>query len=256
MRKTVLITGASAGIGAACAKIFARENWRVLLLGRNKAELQKVTSELWGDGHRYLAIDLSLQNCENKLTAFLKKNSLTHLDLLINNAGINHIGLLGTIDINNAQAVFAVNVLAVICVTQSVLPYLIAARGQIINVSSIVGTAGIPNRSVYSASKAALEALSQAWRIELAQHGVAVSVIRPAGVTTSFHYRTPTDGKTPRSTISVRTPEKIAREIMSLSQTRRRSRAPGMRNALYQFVARYLPLLFEFALKWRMRKER
>ncbi len=254
---TVLISGGSQGIGESLARRFALAGYRVGITGRNKTKMNALMESLPGQGHFYIEGDMASDPFYDTLEKTLEEKCPDGIDILINNAGINHIGKIEEIKAQSLREVLEINVVAVARFTQTALPFL--KKGQqkkIINVSSIVGVMGVPGRSAYSASKYALEGFSSAWANELYRDGILVQVIRPAGVSTRFHHNTQTDGSTPKSSVSVKTPEQIAEEIFRLSRSRRYSVAPGFKNAFYQWLARYVPALLNSGLRARFEKAR
>ncbi|GEM_PF-2459153 len=252
---TVLISGGSQGIGESLARRFALAGYRVGITGRSQDKLQTVTESLPGDGHFSLQGDMLTDSFYDRLEQALMEKCPDGIDILINNAGINHIGKIEEIKAKSLREVLEINVVAVARFTQTALPFLKKGKQKkIINVSSIVGVMGVPGRSVYSASKYALEGLSAAWANELQKDGISVQVIRPAGVSTGFHHNTQTDGSTPKSSVSVKTPEEIAEEVFKLSRSRRYSVAPGLKNAFYQWLARFAPALLNSGLRSRFEK--
>ncbi|MCS6984578.1 MAG: SDR family NAD(P)-dependent oxidoreductase [Leptospiraceae bacterium] len=253
-RHVICITGASSGIGESTARLFALRSWSVVGIARQEEKLTKVISGLPGEGHLALACDLAKPEAEFLLRDFFKKHELK-LDVLLNNAGINHIGELGQIDLRKAEQVFAVNVLGVVAATQAALGFL-QKKGQIVMVSSLAAVWGIPNRGIYSASKAALEKLAEAWELELRERRIKVSILRLAGVATDFHNREPSDGQAERSNISVKSPQEIAEIIWQVVHKRQREVAPGFANKIFQFGAHFLPLIFREGLYWRYQKEK
>lgn len=251
---TILITGASSGIGEKTARLFAQKGYRVIGIGRDELKLKKLQQDL-GQSHIFLVLDITSDDTQKTLTQFLKQNEIK-IDVLINNAGINHIGLLGEIDLKKADEVFKVNVLGALAITQACLPFLIPEKSQIIQISSLAAMVGIPNRSVYSASKKALEILTEAWRMELKEKKIQLKVLRLAGVDTNFHFRTQTDGYAEKSKISVKSPEEIAEYIYKILKSRRKIFAPGFTNKIYQATAKLCPPLFRFGVYLRFLKEK
>ncbi|HXX75813.1 MAG TPA: SDR family oxidoreductase [Nitrospiraceae bacterium] len=180
----VVITGASTGIGAACAGFLADHGFQVFAGVRNREAGEALAN---GRSLRLIPIPLdvteeaSIRNAADRVTHHLGHAGLAGL---INNAGIAVGSPLEVISIDQLRRQFEVNVFGQIAVTQAFLPLLRKGRGRIVNMGSIAGRATIPLMGPYSASKFALEALTNALRLELQQWGIQVSVIEPGAIAT------------------------------------------------------------------------
>ena len=172
-RKVVLITGATAGIGQACAQYLASCGWRVFGAGR------RATASTTSSGIEMLPIDVddeaSVRTC---VDAILGKTG--RLDAVINNAGFSTRGAVEDTTIEAAKAQFETNFFGVLRVCRAVLPALRASGGgYIINISSLAGLVGLPFTGLYSASKFALEGVSESLRRESRPFGVHVVLVEP-----------------------------------------------------------------------------
>lgn len=180
----VVITGASTGIGAACARFLADHGFQVFAGVRDLQAGEVLAS---GRSLRLIPIqldvteDTSIRNAAERVTHHLGDAGLAGL---INNAGIAVGSPLEVIPIDQLRRQFEVNVFGQIAVTQAFLPLLRKGHGRIVNMGSIAGRATIPLMGPYSASKHALEALTDALRLELQQWGIQVSVIEPGAIAT------------------------------------------------------------------------
>jgi short-subunit dehydrogenase len=187
--RVALVTGASAGIGAATARAFAAAGLRVVLCARRKERLEQLAAEITGRGGEASAHGVDVTDLL-ALRAVVDEavGRWGRLDVLVNNAGR---GLSATLEQTTAEelrALMELNVVAVLGATQAVLPLMRRqGGGHIINVSSIVGRRAVPYRAAYSATKFALGALSEALRVELTGSGIAVSLVYPIGTATEFH---------------------------------------------------------------------
>jgi NAD(P)-dependent dehydrogenase (short-subunit alcohol dehydrogenase family) len=186
MAKTILITGASSGIGLASAKRFAREGWNVIATMRSP----QAGSELAKLGDHVLVTRLDVQDLpsiESAVAAGIEKFGA--IDVLVNNAGFGLMGIFESLTREQIRQQFDVNVIGVMDVTRAVLPQMRKQKsGVIINVSSRAGIIGQPMISLYSASKFALEGFSEALSFELAAVGIAVKIIQPSGGITSTKF--------------------------------------------------------------------
>jgi 3-hydroxy acid dehydrogenase / malonic semialdehyde reductase len=190
MNKTVLITGATSGIGEACAIKFAQANANIIITGRREDRLQALKTTL---KNNYTCNVLSLCfDVQNKEAVFLAiENLLTgwkKIDVLINNAGL----ALGRdsfedADITDWETMMDTNVKGLMYVTKAVLPFMIEAKnGHIINIGSTAGKEVYENGNGYCASKHAVDAISKAMRIDLLKHNIKVTAIHPGAVETEF----------------------------------------------------------------------
>lgn len=189
-RKTVLITGATSGIGAACAERFAKENFDLVLTGRRQerlSELQKRLQQQFQVRVHILCFDV--QNREAVFAAFTHlQEQISSINILINNAGL----ALGKEHFDEAnmddwEVMLNTNVHGLLYVSRAAIPLLKKAdTAHIFNIGSIAGKEVYENGNVYCASKSAVDALSQAMRIDLLQYGMRVTAIHPGAAETEF----------------------------------------------------------------------
>jgi NADP-dependent 3-hydroxy acid dehydrogenase YdfG len=187
MKKTVLITGASSGIGKACAEVFAKNNYRLILTGRRKDRLEELKQKLKGVETYILNFDI-----RKKAETFDAINSLPkewkQIDLLINNAGLAAgIASFDSAELDDWEQMIDTNLKGLLYATRAVLPMMPDNNGShIINLASIAGKEVYPNGNVYCATKFAVDALSKAMRIDLLSRGIKVTNIAPGMVETEF----------------------------------------------------------------------
>lgn len=190
MRRTVLITGGSRGIGAACVSAFARAGWSVVFLYRRAEEAaEALCARLRGEG-----LDVSCRRCDvsRRDEVFRTVDDLMRtyhrFDALVNNAGVAHIGLFTDMTEEQWDALFAVNVKGAFNVTQAVLPGMISqGSGAIVNVSSMWGEVGASCEVAYSAVKAALIGMTKALAKEVGPSGVRVNCVSPGVIDTDMN---------------------------------------------------------------------
>ena len=183
--KTALITGATAGIGAAAARRFVAGGWRVIATGRREDRLRALADEL-GDAVHPLAFDMRDEAAREAAIAGLP-DGFAGVDLLVNNAGL----ALGTAPAQSAklsdwQTMIDTNIVSVVALTHRLLPTLIERRGGIVNLSSVAATYPYPGGNVYGATKAFIRQLSLNLRSDLHGTGVRVTSIEPGMVETEF----------------------------------------------------------------------
>jgi NAD(P)-dependent dehydrogenase (short-subunit alcohol dehydrogenase family) len=182
----VLITGCSSGIGKATALAAAARGHRVYATARDPESLR----ELAGGGRiRTLALDVTDTNSIGRAVASVLGEA-GRLDVLVNNAGYGQYGAVEDVTAEEWRREFDVNLFGAVEVTRAVLPAMRQAQsGTIVNVSSVAGKIAIPFAAPYCASKHALEAASDALRVEVAPFGIRVVVIEPGPITTRFGER-------------------------------------------------------------------
>ncbi len=190
MRKTVLITGATSGIGRAAAERFAEASYRIIVTGRRKERLDELAGELaarYGVEILPLVFDVR-SKVETEKHLLNLPAEWRDVDILINNAGLA-VGLahIDEGDTDDWDRMIDTNVKGLLYVTRAVAPGMVRrASGHIINIASIAGKEVYENGGVYCASKHAVDALSRAMRIDLLKHGIKVTNIAPGMAETEF----------------------------------------------------------------------
>ncbi len=187
--RSALITGASSGLGLEFARQLAPHCETLILVARREAVLEENAKVLLashpGLKVKILACDLGQASAREGLLASLSEQELWP-DLLINNAGMGDYGEFRSSDWEKTSDMIRLNMEALTHLTHALLPRIIAYRGAIINVSSLASTLPIPDFAVYAATKAYVTSLSEALRIELADHDVQVLAVCPGPVKTGF----------------------------------------------------------------------
>jgi len=190
MNKTVLITGATSGIGEACAKKYAADGDRLILTGRRADRLNILKTELEKDfSTEILTLIFDVQDKkavdENLGTLPIEWQKI---DLLINNAGLAAgKDSFENADINDWETMLNTNVHGLLYVSKQIIPLMIAnKKGHVVNIGSIAGKEVYENGNVYCASKFAVDAISKSMRIDLLKHSIKVTCIHPGAVETEF----------------------------------------------------------------------
>ncbi len=190
----VFITGATRGIGRSTAEYLSKRGYSVIATGRNVdalKELQKLANK---NGWNLHAMKMDVTNGNDIAEASQKTFELTKgegIDVLVNNAGYGQPGFLLDLSPKILKKQFDVNVFGLLEVTKSLAPQLLLKRGRkVINISSVLGKVPIPWMGIYSASKFAVEAISEVLRYELHPFGVKVIIIEPGAIATSFQKET------------------------------------------------------------------
>lgn len=186
-----LITGASSGIGCALARAAACQGGRVALLARNRQRLESVAQDIARAGGEAWPVVADV--CHTDEVAAAVKATLDRfgqIDVLVNNAGQGLTGRVDQTSLNEFRELIETHFFGALRVVQAALPQMMARRtGLIIQMSSVNGFCAVPLGSAYSASKFALEALSESLRVELQPYGIRVLVVRPGVTDTEFFDR-------------------------------------------------------------------
>jgi short-subunit dehydrogenase len=211
--KVVLITGGSEGVGAACAKEFALSGAKLSLVARNEEGLRRAG----GPDALITAGDL-MQEDTRKRVVERTLERYGAIDILINNAGIGMYQPSWQMPMEDARYLMELNFFVPLALTQLVVPHMRERRsGLVINVSSIAGKVVLPWLTIYSASKSALNGLTEAQRMELHRDGVRTMLVCPGYVKTNFQKNVRGDGQAPDKILSSRayaiTPEECAAAI-------------------------------------------
>lgn len=185
-RPVACITGASSGIGRATALLFARSGYRVFATVRTDAAAASLRADASGHPLESLTLDL-LDEAATGDTMRTVVDRAGRIDVVVNNAGYAQLGAIEDLSRDAIRRQFEVNVFAAIQIAREALPTMRAQRsGCIVNVSSIAGLVSVPFVGAYCASKFALEAFSNALRLELRRDGIRVVLIEPGPVATRF----------------------------------------------------------------------
>jgi uncharacterized protein len=190
--QTVLITGASAGIGRELAKLYARDGFRLVLVARRQVAMEKLAAELRQLGSPEVTVivkDLALLESPDKLFAETQKAKL-HIDVLINNAGFGGNGAFAKTNLDDELDMMQLNMVALTHLTKLYLaPMLARKRGQVVNIASTAAFQPGPFMAVYYATKAYVLSFSEAVYEELRGTGVTVTCVCPGATHTEFAKR-------------------------------------------------------------------
>ena len=188
-KKIVMVTGATSGIGEACAKKFAQGGYDVIITGRRKEKLDTLKKELENMGAEVLAMQFDVREREaaKKAIEFLKGKWAT-IDVLINNAGLA-LGLDKEYegDFEDWDIMIDTNIKGLLNMTRFVVPAMVKRNeGHVINIGSVAGDADYANGNVYCATKAAVKTITDGLRIDVAESNVRVTNVKPGLVQTNF----------------------------------------------------------------------
>lgn len=182
--KTILITGATAGIGEASARKFAAGGWRVVGTGRRGDRLKALAEEL---GDVFLPLEVDMLDLDAVATLAKLDGPWGDIDLLLNNAGFAPpLTPIAEADLKIYEAAIGTNITGLVALTQALIPTLVERKGAIVNLSSIAGTYPYKGGAVYGGTKAFVTQFSLDLRCDLAGTGVRVTSIEPGMVETEF----------------------------------------------------------------------
>lgn len=188
--QTVLITGASSGIGYELARLFARDNYHLLLVAHHISKLesaaQSIQREFSGAQVNTIGIDLSKDGAPDRLFAHVQQQGW-QVDVLVNNAGFGEYGLFAQTDLQKELAMIHLNVISLVHLTKLFLPYMLnRGSGKILQVGSVASFTPTPLQSVYGATKAFILSFTEALQEELKEAPVTATVLCPPATDTNF----------------------------------------------------------------------
>ena len=259
--KVIVITGASSGIGKACAWHFAKNGSKVVLASRSNDKLKIISQEMMSAGYQVLNVqaDVSIEeDCQNLISETISKFKV--IDVLINNAGISMRATLEDMDLSVMKKVMDINFYGTVFCTKYALPHILKSKGSIVGVSSIAGHKGLPARTAYSASKFAMQGFLESLRIENLKKGLHVLITCP-GFTASNIRNTALskDGEvqkeSPRDESKMMTPEKVAEYIYKAIVNRQNSLILTINGKLTVLLNKLLPSLVDHLVYNHLKKE-
>ena len=179
--KVVLVTGATTGIGSSIARVLAEAGHRVWGTGRSSETSLPLPGKPGS-----IALDVTQPaTVDAAISTIVSEEG--RIDAVINNAGIGMMGAMGDTTEEELLTVYRTNVVGLHTVSKTAIPHLIASQGHLLHVGSVAGVVGLPFRGVYCSSKAAVELIAEAQSMELARHGVRVTVLRPGDFKTAIN---------------------------------------------------------------------
>lgn len=261
--KVVIITGASSGIGKACAEEFAKRGANLVLAARQYVTLCEITSEL-GErfGVKAVAVQADVSN-EEDCKMLVKQAMLTFgkIDILINNAGLSMRALFADLDLSVLKNLMDVNFWGTVYCTKYALPEIVKTKGTIVGVSSIAGYRGLPGRSGYSASKFAMNGFMESLRLELREKGVHVMVACPGFTASNIRFTAlakdgSSHGDTNMEEGKMMTSEEVAVNIVEGIGARKRTLVMTAQGKLTVWLNKLLPSLADKLVFNHYKKEK
>ena len=181
-RKVAIVTGAATGIGRAIGKALDRDGYIVAAIGRRRERLEETER----DGFRAYVCDIGeVEQVEDAVSRIV--SDLGRIDVLVNNAGIIHVGMLEDMAVSSIDRQLQINLGGLIYMTKACAPALRESAGSIVNISSGLASKPVPAHAVYAATKGAVEAFSRAMAVELYDSGIRVNVIAPSLVRSDIY---------------------------------------------------------------------
>ncbi|WP_449435368.1 SDR family oxidoreductase [Pedobacter steynii] len=248
--KVVIITGASSGIGKACAEEFARRGANLVLGARQYVTLCEITANLEARyGIRAIAVQADVSK-EEECEVLVKQALITfsRIDILINNAGLSMRALFDELDLSVLKNLMDVNFWGTVYCTKYALPEILKTKGSIIGVSSIAGYRGLPGRTGYSASKFAMNGFMESLRTELLKTGVHVMVACPGFTASNIRVTAlakdgASHGETSMEEGKMMTAEEVATRIVDGIAARKRTLVMTGQGKLTVWINKLLPAL-------------
>ena len=247
--RVVIITGASSGIGKACAYVLSQKGARVVLAARNGDKINEVAADLKKQGQQALAVktDVSIEeDCRHLVDQAIKH--FGRIDVLINNAGISMRGLFSDTSLDVIRQLMDINFWGTVYCTHYALPYILKQRGSVVGISSIAGFQGLPGRTGYSSSKFAMHGFLETLRVENLKKGLHVMIAAPGFTSTNVRKSAlgpdgKSQGESPRDEHKMMSPEKVADIIASGIKRRRRQIIMTRQGKITVWMRRVLPKL-------------
>jgi 2-keto-3-deoxy-L-fuconate dehydrogenase len=185
--KTVVITGAGSGIGQSIALILATRGASVMIFDKNEEAAKTTSDVILHSGGSSEAYGIDVTDLKSLQSVIADIESASPIDILINNAGIGHIGTVENTTVDDFDKVYAINVKGYFHMIHAVIPYMKKRNhGMILNIASVAGTVGISDRFAYSVSKGAVLAMSRSVAKDFIQYGIRCNTISPGRVHTPF----------------------------------------------------------------------
>jgi Short-chain dehydrogenases of various substrate specificities len=259
--KVVIITGGSSGIGKALAEVFGKNGSKVLITGRNKADLDSTVIELQQKGITIASFvsDVSVED-DNRKMAQAAIQQYGRIDILINNAGISMRAMFEDLDMNVVKKVMDINFYGALYATKACISEIIKTKGSVVGISSIAGYRGLPARAGYSASKFALNGFLEVLRTEMMYKGVHVLTACPGFTSSNIRKRAltkdgSTQGESPRAEEEMMTALECAQHIYNATMKRKNSLILTNQGKIAVWMNKLFPRLADKLVYQEMAKE-
>lgn len=259
--KVVIITGASSGIGMACAAEFASRGAKVVIAARNREKLEEFATELRKKGSDVLTVqaDVSVEeDCRKMVEATVER--FGKIDILLNNAGISMRALFEDLDLVVLRKLMDTNFWGTVQCTKYALPWLLKSKGTVAAVSSIAGFAPLPGRTGYSASKYAIHGFLNTLRVENLKKGLHVLIAAPGFTASNIRKAAlvadgSSQGETPRVEEKMMTAEEVAVHLANAIAKRKRTLVLTTQGKLVVLLYKFFPKMMDKTIYNQMAKE-
>lgn len=260
--KVVIITGATSGIGEACALVFGKEGAKIVITGRSPEKLELATRKLQDTGIEVFPIlaDAGSED-DNRRMAEDVIREFGQIDVLINNAGISMRALFQDMELQVFKKVMDTNFWGTVYATKYCLPAILESKGSIIGISSINGYRGTPARTAYTASKFAMNGFFESLRTEVMKKGVHVLVACPGFTSSNIRNNAlkadgSVQGESPRDENQMMSPNEVAESILIATLKRKRDLVLTLQGKLVVFLNKWLPSFMDGVVYRQMAKEK
>lgn len=249
--KTVVITGASSGIGEAMAKVYAGMGAKLVLGARSEQKLNDLVAQIRADGGEAVccATDVTKpEDCRRLIECGVE--AFGGIDVLICNAGISMRAIFDDVDLSVLHRLMDVNFWGTVYCTKYALPYLQKSHGSLVGISSVAGLHGLPGRTGYSASKFAMTGFLETVRIENLKKGLHVMVACPGFTASNVRFSAlvadgSQQGSTPRKECNMMTPEQVAKIVAKGIAKRKRLCLMEIEGRATHFVKKFAPAFLD-----------
>ncbi|MFC4874763.1 SDR family oxidoreductase [Negadavirga shengliensis] len=260
--KVVVVTGATSGIGEACARVFGKNGAKIWITGRSQIKLDNTLLRLQNEGITCAGIVCdAADESQNQLMVKGAVERFGRIDMLINNAGISMRAMFQDMDLEVFHKVMNTNFMGAVYATKFCLPEILKNKGTIIAMSSINGFRGTPARTAYTASKYAMNGFFESLRTEVMKSGVHVLVACPGFTASNIRNNALTaDGsiqqESPRDEEKMMTPEEVAKAIYKAALKRKRDLILTRQGKLASFLNKWMPGIMDTIVYNHMAKEK
>ncbi|MCL2511385.1 MAG: SDR family oxidoreductase [Bacteroidales bacterium] len=260
--KVVIITGASSGIGLACAHAFYEKGAKVALAARSEEVIKALADTFNGTGElRAIAVktDVSIENdCKNLIEKTIA--AFGTVDILINNAGVSMRANFANVELDVLRRLMDINFWGTVYCTKYAYPYIVAGKGSIVGISSVAGVHGMPCRTGYSSSKYAMHGFLDAIRVETLKKGVHVMIVVPGFISTNVRKVAlvadgSAQGESPRDESKMMTPNELAHRIINGIRKNKRQFSTSYEGRFTPIVAFFLPKMVDKMYYNHMKRE-
>ncbi|MFD2203265.1 SDR family oxidoreductase [Shivajiella indica] len=260
--KVVIVTGATSGIGEACALVFGKAGAKIVITGRSQEKIENTLQLLHQSGIEALGVVANAGSEEdNRKVVDETLNCFGKIDILINNAGISMRALFEEMDLSVFHKVMETNFWGTVYATKYCLPEILKNKGSIIGVSSINGYRGTPARTAYTASKYAMNGFFESLRTEVMKRGVHILVACPGFTASNIRNNALTadgsvQGESPREEGKMMTALEVAEAILRATIKRKRDLVLTREGKLAVFLNKWIPGLMDGIVYNHMAKEK